>query len=113
MIIDVFSQPYELLVILYGGLLSGVVYESLRFCRRILPRQAGLLDGLFVLLGGFLFVYFLLFSTRGELRWYVFAGFFTGMWLAKAAFRWIFSEIYKKFHKNQYPDDRKSGILLG
>lgn len=106
MIIDVFSQPYELLVLLYGGLLSGLVYELLWFCRRILPRQTPLLDGLFVLLGGFLFVYALLLSTRGVLRWYVFAGFFTGMWLAKVAFRWIFSEIYKKFRKKQYPDDR-------
>jgi hypothetical protein len=31
MIVDVFSQPYELLVMLYGGLLTGLVYELLRF----------------------------------------------------------------------------------
>lgn len=106
MIVDVFSQPYELLVLLYGGLLSGLVYELLHFCQYMLPRQTAFLDLLFLLLGGFLFVVSLLLSTRGILRWYVFAGFGIGMWLSKTAFRWIFTEISKKIRKNQYPAGR-------
>lgn len=104
MIVDVFSQPQELLVLLYGGIVGGLVYELLRFCRHLLPRQTALLDVLFLLLGGFLFTYSVLVATCGILRWYTFGGFLGGMWLSKLAFRWIFTEICKKFHKNQYPD---------
>lgn len=106
MIVDVFSQPYELQLLLYEGMLCGLVYELLRFGRLTQPRQTQFLDGLFLLLGDFVFVYSLLAATRGVLRWYVFAGFGGGMWLSKTGFRWLFTEIYKKIHKNQYPVDK-------
>lgn len=100
MIVNVFSQPYELLVLLYGGMLSGLVYEFLRFGRLTQPRQTPFLDGLFVLLGGFVFLYSLLMSTQGVLRWYVFAIFSAGMWMSKVGFRCMFTKIYKKSTKN-------------
>lgn len=103
MIVDVFTQPYELLVILYGGLAAGLIYELVRFVRQLCPRHTPMLDLLFLLLGGCIFCLCLLFSTRGELRWYAFAGFMLGMWLSKAAFRRMFTKICQKIRKNQYP----------
>lgn len=100
MIVNVFSQPYELLILMYGGMLSGLIYELLRFGRLTQPRQTPFLDGLFVLLGGFVFLYSLLMSTRGVLRWYVFAGFGAGMWVSKTGFRCMFTKIYKKSTKS-------------
>lgn len=104
MIVDVFSQPHELLVLLYGGMIAGLFYELLRFGRTLLPRQTPLLDALFLLLGGFLFINSVIIGTCGVLRWYTFLGFLAGMWMSKLAFRWMFTEICKKFHKKQYPD---------
>lgn len=103
MIVDVFTQPYELLVLLYGGLAAGLIYEILRFVRQLYPRQTHAADLLFLLIGGSIFCLSLLFSTRGELRWYVFGGFMLGMWLSKVAFRWMFTKICQKIRKNQYP----------
>lgn len=102
MIVNVFSQPYELLVLLYGGLLAGLVYEFLRFFRLLFPRKTGLFDLLFLFWGSALFCFSLLQSTKGVLRWYTFGGFGGGMLLSKMAFRKIFTKICQKIRKNQY-----------
>lgn len=103
MIVDVFSQPYELLVMLYGGLLTGLVYELLRFFRCLDPGLTWGMDVLSFASGGYIFIRSLLTATYGVPRWYALAGFGAGMGLARLGFRWLFTEICQKIHKNQYP----------
>ena len=65
MIVDVFSQPYELLVMLYGGLLTGLVYELLRFFRCLDPELTWGMDVLSFASGGYIFIRSLLTATYG------------------------------------------------
>lgn len=104
MIRDVFSQPYQAMVMAFFGLVGGLGYELVRLPRlhagpggtlawellSLLWLQGCLIGGLFL-------------ATHGEVRLYGLALFFGGMLLVRWAFRPLFTEILQKIRKKEFP----------
>ena len=104
MIRDVFSQPYQAMVVSFFGLVGGLGYELLRLPRLRSGRTARTVWELLTLLwlqGCLLGGLFL--STHGELRLYALGLFFGGLLLVRWAFRPVFTEILQKIRKKEFP----------
>ena len=104
MIRDVFSQPYQAMVISFFGLVGGLGYELLRLLRLRSGRAARVAVELLTLLWlQVCLLCGLFFSTHGELRLYALGLFFGGMLLIRWTFRPLFTDILQKIRKKQFP----------
>ena len=99
---DVFDQPTVCLIMLYGGMLLGVLYTFFRLLRS--ARQTGwctaVCDLLFLLCAAAISAYCILITSDGVLRAYAIAALGVGFFLTRYAFSVMFAHLTKNRHKN-------------
>ena len=98
---DVTAQPFEALLLLHGGMLTGLVYLILRTARVRVNRRAAthLLDAVFVLLAGAIFAGYLYLANCGTVRGFLCAAFLVGFFTSYALFSPMFSMFSQKIRK--------------
>lgn len=98
---DIFLQPAVSLVMLYGGLVLGVLYAVFRMLRSAYRTRlcTALCDLLFVGCSASVTAYCLLLTTKGELRAFAFLFLFLGFFLARYVFCSLVAASFKKRYK--------------
>ena len=98
---DVTAQPFEALLLLHGGAVTGFLYLLLRVMRERFRKRpmTHLIDALFVLLAGAIFSGYLYLADYGTVRAYLVASYFGGFALAYVLFSPIFSVFSQKIRK--------------
>ncbi|MDI3477123.1 MAG: hypothetical protein PWQ59_648 [Thermoanaerobacterium sp.] len=84
MVMNVQSQLYSFLVMLYGGMIIAILYDVYKVIRIILkPNRLAtdIGDIIFWILGTIVFIFFLYISNYAEIRFYSFLGFLIGILL--------------------------------
>jgi len=84
MVMNVQSQLYSFLVMLYGGMIIAILYDIYKVIRIILkPKRIAtdIGDIIFWILGTIVFIFFLYISNYAEIRFYSFLGFIIGILL--------------------------------
>jgi spore cortex biosynthesis protein YabQ len=77
-------QVYIFLITLYGGVLTGMIYDIYRGIRRVTKSGrwlTAMLDALFIIMLGLVVLAVLYFANAGQLRLYTFVGFALGFLL--------------------------------
>ena len=98
---DVVAQPYEALLLLHGGAVTGFVYLVLRVVRNRSVRRwvTHLVDAVFVLFCTAIFAGYLFLANCGAVRGFLVAAFFLGFFAVYALFGPIFARMTQKFRK--------------
>lgn len=98
---DIFLQPAVSLVMLYGGLVLGILYAVLRVFRNVFRSRActAVCDLVFVGCGACVSAYCLLLTTKGELRAFAILFLALGFFLAESACRLVLNGCFGKRHK--------------
>lgn len=96
--IDVAAQPYALGLLLYFGILAGLVYGILALirCRSGKRIVTHLCDGAFVLFAAVLFCLGLWYANRIIVRGYLIAAFVCGILLGRQVLRPLFTRMSQK-----------------
>jgi len=100
-VIDVFAQPAQAGIMLYGGLVFGLLLALTSPLRRLRIGRAGrvTLDVLVALGFALCLSLSLLFATGGTLRGYAFFFFALGALIARLTFSRLFTAILNKIRK--------------
>lgn len=108
MIVDVFAQPYEALLLFHGGAVAGFCYLLLRIVRTVSTRRfvTHLCDAVFVLLLFAILCGYLFLANYGTVRGFLLFAFALGFTAAYALFSPLFTGMTRKFCK-------KRGSVLG
>ena len=96
------SQAFVFLVMVYGGIVTGLVYEFYRLLRRIFGTGrivTAVFDILFVLCAFFIFAYILYLANAGQLRFYLLLGYVLGFLLYVFGISRLLNTIYRQIHK--------------
>lgn len=98
---DVTAQPFEVLLLLHGGAVTGMLYLLLRTARLRVSRRfcTHIFDAVFVLAAGAIFAGYLYLADRGTVRGYLAVGYLLGFALSYGLFSPVFSAISQKIHK--------------
>lgn len=98
---DVTSQPFEALLLLHGGAITGIVYLLLRVIRSRTKATfvTHLTDALFVLIAGTVFAGYLYLSNYGTVRAFLVLSFLAGFALVYLLFSPLFSVFSQKIRK--------------
>lgn len=99
---DVFGQPTVCIIMVYGGMLLGVLYTFFRLLRAAWPSKwcTVACDLLFLLCAAAVSAYCMLITTDGVLRAYAVAALGASLVLTRYAFSVVFTPTTKKRHKN-------------
>lgn len=98
---DVTAQPFEALLLLHGGAVTGLVYLLLRVIRirANRTRVTHVCDAVFVLTGAALFSGYLFAANCGTVRGFLSAAFLLGFAAVYGLFAPIFARMTQKFRK--------------
>ena len=98
---DVTGQPFEALLLLHGGAITGLFYLLLRVVRTRAKRRwvTHLSDAVFVLVGAALFSAYLFLANRGAVRGFLCAAYVIGFTLMYALFSPLFMRMSQKIRK--------------
>lgn len=101
MIVDVFAQPYEALLLFHGGAVAGLCYLLLRIVRTVSTRRfiTHLCDAVFVLLLFTVLCGYLYLANYGTVRGFLLFAFALGFAAAYALFAPLFSRMTQKIRK--------------
>ena len=98
---DVTAQPFEALLLLHGGAVTGLLYLLLRIVRIRADRRwvTHLCDAVFVLTCAATFAGYLYLANYGAVRGYLVAAFLLGFAAVYGLFAAIFARMTQKFRK--------------
>ena len=98
---DVTAQPFEALLLLHGGIVTGFVYLLCRIIRASKARRwfTHLSDALFVLSAGAIFSGYIYLANCGTVRLYLCAAYLCGFAATYGLFSPLFSFLSQKIRK--------------
>ncbi|MBQ5991383.1 MAG: spore cortex biosynthesis protein YabQ [Clostridia bacterium] len=98
---DVTGQPFEALLLMHGGAVTGIVYLLLRIVRNRADKRlvTHLCDAVFVLSGAAIFAGYLFLANYGTVRGFLTASFLLGFAAVYMLFAPLFARITQKIRK--------------